>query len=530
MDSELIVRPGTSTPKSFFEDDIRFELNLGIALPLEFRSKKGRDKTKPYTAKARAATDNGNLYDVIIQTQSSEGGLKGNDEDVISILTTILADQVAENIKNGSFNRGTSELPDKVFVANETIRRRMGLKKNSVNKITRIINKLKNTKLKVKTSKFDATEKTFKKIEIEEPIIKGEGHLLHRTMSSNTSSDKGVRYLQLHSFIAESIVDKYVGIINAKEWRNLKTGPERKIFIFLSGKREFFGDNFAFSIMEILQVLCAEESSDPRKKVRVWLKDVKDKTNAFDFKLATDKASEGGVRIHINFNESFSSSKKELGTYEMLRTLYGDSLFNKLDFRPEDIDILKKEFCVPKDEVVTFGEYRVCPLELCIDIMLFQHVQTNYEITSFKGLAKTFYNHFLDESIKLPDSYRACFKERFEQIEKDAEKSRLDKERHEKEMFEKKEKERLSKSFDIQYELLCKTDSKFKKLIGKMADDVLANDKDPIKKNNPLYKKAYESQMKEVARKLFENGELYEHIKFEDVQMLEGTKEAFLIN
>ncbi len=520
---------GMQWPFPNINEDLKFELDLGLALPFRYHAELNEDQKKTYSASVTRNIDaaTGNLNLIQITTQSDEGPLQAVEQDVLAVLLTLGYSQ-AQFASNPVYNHFASSdefgTPNgsRIYYTLSEICRRLKLDVGSVTRVKKAIEKIKSQNITFKRSTYNAVSSKMSSSQGNTKIIIGDGRV-RMTDKKDTDSFKELFYVDLDKDIMSKLYQQYFSSIDQDQYLSLGAGTPRRLFIFLQSKRKTQGDEFLFSLDELVQLFGFDNRVRVKRAVLEVLEKVKNNVNIFDYTIQL-KNSDGRIKSKSdcsNFNVLIKfkvTTGIELKKYEKffqdLVDWYGEDNLAKEDIVEFDILNLKKELCSKyakaKNDKETyyysFGKNEVNVGEFIIDIVLFQIFHRSYKVESFKGLCKKLLSLLIEDQLELPEKYRLFLTDRLKEKQKKEDEIKI-KELEERSRKKKEEEDRL---FDESYktifnDFILNSDATKKQI---EAISIKELESEGYTSESLLFKSMVHLKMYEIGKKLFISGDL----------------------
>lgn len=515
IDHDLELTPESIAPGGVNDDRFKVEINLGLALPFKYYLTDDYDKTEEHKAIVRSVDDNGSVYMLEVTTQSNEGPLQAFENDVLLVLLTMAWDQRDRNKNSRDKMNGF-----RVYYTLAEVCRRLGLSENSRNKVARAIRKIKSQSMQTKNFAYNAHTGQIGLINEDTKIILKSGRVRVGATDVDFANYQDVFFVEFDSYIVKNLYDEYVSVISSDDYLALKSGPQRRVLIFLYSKRRKFGRQFLFSLEELAQVIGLQGSKKKRRQIGEYLGRIQESLNNFEFTIKKKR----GVQdwdIFITFQEkNLIEEKRERDPfYQDLLDYYGKSALNELDLKEIDILNMMREFNFRYQKesgkkTFAYGKENIDGAQFCIDVTLFQVLRCNYHITSsFKALAKSILTSMISGGLELPERYRHFVSKRAEDMRKKEVTEKIQTELAQKEEAKKVEFERLEKSFDKMYSDMIAKNKSFKKALETKARESLEGE--GVSEEDMMYKLSLEHRMRDLAKADFLSGDIlnYKTIK-----------------
>lgn len=490
-------------------DKFKVEINMGLALPCVFRPGDDFDLSRENRSIVKSSKKDGSLFMLEVSTQSNLGPLGANDNDVLTVLLTMAWEQRHQNADKKEERNGF-----RVYYTLAEICRRLSLSVNSSSNIARSIEKIKSQNMKLKNFIYNAGTKETGLAKEQTKIILKSGELTLGSSNADFKSYQKTFYIEFDSYIMKNMQDEYVSLIHTKEYLSLKSGPERRLLIFLNSKRKTFGNQVLFNLSELAQVLGIASSPNRRKMVGRYLTSTKDKLENFDFKIKkVSNQDDWHILVNFNSDQGLVDQKYEDSFYRELIEFYTPERIASIDLQEIDVINMRKEFDrqyekTTKNKTVSFGQDdEISPGELVIDIALFQVLMSGYNLTkSFKALARAILSRLSVGELELPEKYRQFVKRRNEDLKKEEAKKAIAKEIAKKKAREKKEEENLKNSFKLFYSDVLENNKTYLKNL-----ETRAKEKIDTSETELFYEARLKAIMKEIAQEEFLSGKILEN-------------------
>lgn len=505
-----VMQDGSDVAIKKKDDKFKVEINMGLALPCVFRPGEDFDITQENKAIVKSAKDDGSLLMLEVSTQSNLGPLGANDNDVLTVLLTMAWEQRHQNKNNKEERNGF-----RVYYTLAEICRRLSLSVNCSSNIAKSIEKIKSQNMKLKNFIYNAETKETGLAKEQTKIILKSGEITIGASDSDFKNYQKTFYVEFDSYIMKNMQDEYVSLIHTKEYLSLKSGPERRLLIFLNSKRKTFGDQFLFNLSELAQVLGISNSPNRRKMVGRYLNSAKKKLENFDYKIKKVSAQDDW-HILLSFEtQTVDMLEDKHGDkfYKALVEFYGPSKLASVDIQEIDVINLRKEFdrqyekAKDKSTVSFASQDDLSPGEVVIDIALYQVLISGYTITkTFKALAKAILSRFILGEIELPEKFRYFVTKRNELAEKDKVKDIINTEIEKKKEREMKETKNLEKSFSLFFNDVVASNKSYMKDLKIRAAGRIDLDED-----NLMFNTAINIEVQKIAKEEFFSGKILEN-------------------
>lgn len=498
------VSNAVKDPESF-----HVELNYGLALPFKFYIDESYDLSQEHKAQVTSIDPEGSIHRVEIATQSTLGPLGAFENDVLLVLLSMAKEQ-----RDQPYNTQAND-DYKVYFTYSEIAKRLGLvPKNWTSRIKSAIIKIKSQGIKAKNFSYNATSGEILMVSPDDPTQLIEtGTVKIGNKNSDFSSYQQVFYAIFDRFVFDNLYGQYRSVIQSNDYLKLKVGPQRRTFIFLSSKREKFGDSFSFALEELAMVLGLSGSKKRRRQIGEYLKRIENTLGNIEFNIKK-KRGEEDWDIWIDFYTAEMLDAPKLDPfYSNLIKFYGETFLARYDVQEIDILNMRKELIGPykkkmKSEVFSFQGEDLNPVEFAIDIALFQGYYHNYNITSLKGLTKKILESMYEDILELPDKFRYFVVGRVEQSKKEAQEEKMAQERAKREAEESERRALLDKSFDDVFKSLSKKNPTYMNVLRQKAEQKLIDEE---KREGPMLEQLREvfvqNQIRLIAREEWQSGE-----------------------
>ena len=503
---------------SFEAKDHRFkvEINLGLALPFKYYLTDDYDKAEEHKAIVRSVDDSGSVYMLEVTTQSNEGPLQAFENDVILVLLTMAWEQRNRNQNSREKMNGF-----RVYYTLAEVCRRLGLSENSRNKVARAIKKIKSQSMQTKNFAYNAHTGQIGLVNEDTKIILKSGRVRVGATDVDFANYQDVFFVEFDSYIVKNLYDEYVSVISSDAYLSLKSGPQRRVLIFLASKRKKFGDQFLFSLSELAQVIGLTGSSKRRRQIGEYLGRVQEKLKNFEYTIKKRREQDDwDIFVAFQVRELLEEKEERDPFHQDLIDFYGASSLAALDLNAIDIENIKREFNFKYEKQTgksefLYGKDKLDPAEFCLDITLFQVLKCGYQVTkSFKALAKVILNTMIAGGLELPEKYRYFVDKRAEEIRKKEVTEKIKTELTKKEEAKVVERERLNKSFDKMYVDMISKNKSFKSKLEERA--IAALNSEGIDPEDMMFKLTLEHKMREIAKVDFLNGDI---LNYKDLKL-----------
>ncbi|MEC7275671.1 MAG: hypothetical protein VXV96_05065 [Bdellovibrionota bacterium] len=508
VDHDLEFAPRTLDAGESADDRFKVEINLGLALPFKYYLTDDYDKTEEHKAIVRSVDKSGSVYMLEVTTQSNEGPLQAFENDVLLVLLTMAWEQRDRNRNSRDKMNGF-----RVYYTLAEVCRRLGLSENSRNKVARAIRKIKSQSMQTKNFAYNAHTGQIGLINEDTKIILKSGRVRVGATDVDFADYQDVFFVEFDSYIVKNLYDEYVSVISSDAYLSLKSGPQRRVLIFLYSKRKKFGDEFLFSLEELAQVIGLTGSKKRRRQIGEYLGRVQDNLKNFEFTIKK-KRGQSDWDIFVTFQgRSLIEAKEERDPfYQDLIEYYGEKDLRDLDIREIDVLNMRREFNFKYEKeagkkTFAYGKDEINPADFCLDITLFQVLRCNYHITkSFKALAKVILNSMINGGLELPEKYRHFVSKRADEKRKKEVTEKIQVELARKEEAKKVEIERLEKSFDKMYSDMISKNKSFRKSLETKARASLESE--GVDPEDMMYKLSLEHRMRDLAREDYLSGDI----------------------
>lgn len=495
------------------DNRFKVEINLGLALPFKYYITDDYDKTQENKAIVRSVNDDGSVYMLEVTTQSNEGPLQAFENDVLLVLLTMAWEQRDKNHNSKERKNGF-----RVYYTLAEVCRRLGLSENSRNKVARAINKIKSQKMLTKNFAYNALSGDIGLVSEDTRIILKSGRVRVGASDLDFGHYQDVFYIEFDSYIVKNLYDEYVSVINSDAYLSLKSGPQRRVLIFLYSKRKKFGNQFLFDLEELAQVVGLSGSNKRRRQINEYLQRICDVLNNFEFTLKKKRGVEDWSVLVCFKSQALEYESKD-PFYSALCEFYGVEKLKSLEIEKIDIENLKNEFNFKYQkeagkDYFLYGKDKIDPAEFAIDVTLFQVLVGGYKLTgSFKALSKVILSRMIDGGLELPEKYRHFVVARVEEEKKKEVDKKIACELHKKEEIRRVEKEKLEHSFDKLYGDMISKNKSFKDSLERRAVDALKGE--GLDETDMMYRLSLEHKMRDIAKVDFMNGDI---INYKDIK------------
>ncbi|MAE22085.1 MAG: hypothetical protein CMK92_06605, partial [Pseudomonas sp.] len=431
--------------------------------------------------------------------------------DVILVLLTMAWEQRDRNQNSRERMNGF-----RVYYTLAEVCRRLGLSENSRNKVARAIKKIKSQSMQTKNFAYNAHTSQIGLVNEDTKIILKSGRVRVGATDVDFANYQDVFFVEFDSYIVKNLYDEYVSVISSDAYLSLKSGPQRRVLIFLASKRRKFGDQFLFSLSELAQVIGLTGSKKRRRQIGEYLGRVQDNLKNFEFTIKKRREVDDWD-IFITFYEKDLLVEKEDRDpfFQDLLDDYGETSLSSLDLTEIDVVNFRSEFNrkyhkEAGKEVFLYGKEELDPAEFCIDVTLFQVIKCNYQVTkSLKALAKVILSSMINGNLELPEKYRHFVSKRAEDGRKKEISDKIKQELVKKTEAKKEELEKLSKSFDKMYNDMIKNNKSFKKRLEERAKEALVSE--GVSEQDMMFMLSLEHKMREMAKIDFLNGDILDY-------------------
>ena len=490
------------------ERDNRFkvEINLGLALPFKYYVTDDFDKTKENKAMVRSIGEDGSVYMLEVTTQSNDGPLQAFENDVLLVLLTMAWEQRDRN-KNSKEKRNGF----RVYYTLAEVCRRLGLSENSRNKVARAIKRIKSQNLTTKNFAYNSLSGDVALVNEETKIILKSGRVRVGQTDVDFGHFQDVFFIEFDSYIVKNLYDEYVSVINSDAYLSLKSGPQRRVLIFLYSKKKKFGNSFVFDLEELAQVVGLSESKKRRRSVGEYLERIKKVIPGLEYTIKKKRGVDDWS-ILIEFKTAEIEFEKDFPFYQALCESYSKEALQKLDLQKIDFENMINEFSFKyekdaKKKTFLYGRDELPAAEFCIDVTLFQILVGGYPLTkSFKALAKSILNRMALGGLELPEKYRRFVYERNEEAKKKEVTQKIQNERTKKEMQREQELERLDQSFSKMYNDMLKNNKSFRENLTSRAAESLKSE--GVEEGSMMYNLNLQGKMRDIAKDDFMRGDI----------------------
>ena len=489
------------------DDKFKFEVNLGLALPSKFRVSKEFDRSKEFVSLVKSVAEDGSVGMLKIKTQSNKGPLGGFDNDVLTVLLSMAWEQRERNLRNGVNQNGY-----RVYYTLYEICRRLGLKEGSAIHVSESISKISSQNLVLNNFIYKSDEKKAIKNIQETKIILKKGRVTVADGVGEMDDYTSFFYVEFDSNVISNLYSDYVSVLNSSKYLSLKSGPYRRIYVFLTSKKKNFGCQYVFSLSELSQVLGLEESP-PRKQrefVGQYLKKVSEELKSFKYVIQKEKGKNAWTVLIQHFDQVELLPKEHDPFYAALIRFYGQEKLDSLQLQEVDILNIKEEFenkyRAEKENVYfSFQNEQINAAEFVLDIALFQVLRRGYRLTSsFKALAKHILKVLLNNHLEIPEKYRYFLYKRIEQEDRLKEKEVLLIEKKKRDEKKEEEKKKLEQAFlDFYRNIVMKNKGQMSRYKEKAELEI---QEEGTTKDDMMFGLLVDTRIESLARRDFDNG------------------------
>ncbi|MCR9204980.1 MAG: hypothetical protein NXH75_10405, partial [Halobacteriovoraceae bacterium] len=490
------------------DDRFKVEINLGLALPFKYYLTDDYDKTEEHKAIVRTVDASGSVYMLEVTTQSNEGPLQAFENDVLLVLLTMAWEQRDRNKNSRDKMNGF-----RVYYTLAEVCRRLGLSENSRNKVARAIKKIKSQSMQTKNFGYNAHTGKIALVNEDTKIILKSGRVRVGATDVDFANYQDVFFVEFDSYIVKNLYDEYVSVISSDAYLSLKSGPQRRVLIFLYSKRKKFGDQFLFSLEELAQVIGLQGSKKKRRQIGEYIGRIQERLHNFEFTIKKKRGvQDWDILVTFQQKDLLEEKQDRSPFFQDLLDDYGQSKLAELDLREIDIDNMLREFGRRYEketgkDTFAYGKEKIDAAQFCLDVTLFQVFRCNYHITSsFKALAKSIMGSMISGSLELPEKYRHFVSRRAEDKRKKDVSEEIQNELSKKKQAKKVEMERLDKSFDKMYTDMISKNKSFRKTLEVKAVDALKEE--GIAEGDMIFQLSLEHKMRDLAKADFLNGDI----------------------
>jgi hypothetical protein len=498
------------------DNRFKYELNLGLALPAKFRADKDYDVTKEHSSLVKSVNEDGSVAMIKIKTQSNEGPLGGFDNDVLTVLLTMAWEQKEYNQKNKLNQNGY-----RVYYTHYEICRRLGLKEGSAGYVSESINKISSQNLTLNNFAYTTIDKKAIRKDEQTKIILKKGRVSLADASQEMDEYTSYFYVEFDNFVVKNLYNDYVSVLNSKKYLSLKTGPTRRVFVFLSSKRKIFGNRFLFDLQELSQVLGIYESTPKKQRELVgkYLTSVVNELNSITFVIEKQRGK-NSWSILVQFIEDIELLEQESNLdpfYKSLVGYYGEKSLEKLGLQEADIINFRTEFegkyRAGKGNLdFIFQGEQINPAEFSIDLAMFQVIKKFYPVTkSFKALAKAILSAVLGGVYEIPEGYRFYLTKKLQNMSKKREKVILEEEKQKQVILKTEESRKLDKAFLDFYKNIVQKNKRQMNNYREKAKMLL--EMDNVEADNMMYGILLESKVEYLAKEDFNSGNVMDMVQ-----------------
>jgi hypothetical protein len=498
------------------DNRFKYELNLGLALPAKFRADKDYDITKEHSSLVKSVNEDGSVAMIKIKTQSNEGPLGGFDNDVLTVLLTMAWEQKEYNQKNKLNQNGY-----RVYYTHYEICRRLGLKEGSAGYVSESIDKISSQNLTLNNFAYTTIDKKAIRKDEQTKIILKKGRVSLADASQEMDEYTSYFYVEFDNFVVKNLYNDYVSVLNSKKYLSLKTGPTRRVFVFLSSKRKIFGNRFLFDLQELSQVLGIYESTPKKQRELVgkYLTSVGNELNSITFVIEKQRGK-NSWSILIQFIEDIELLELESNLdpfYKNLVDYYGEKSLEKLGLQEADIINFRTEFegkyRAGKGNLdFIFQGEQINPAEFSIDLAMFQVIKKFYPVTkSFKALAKAILSAVLGGVYEIPEGYRFYLTKKLQNMSKKREKIILEEEKQKQVILKTEESRKLDKAFLDFYKNIVQKNKRQMNNYREKAKMLL--EMDNVEADNMMYGILLESKVEYLAKEDFNSGNVMDMVQ-----------------
>ena len=487
------------------QSQFRFEVNLGLALPFKYYLDGDPSQYSTNKASVKTVKEDGSFYHVEVETSSERGPMQGMENDVLLVLLTMASEQ-------GGIS-GSSDSTARVYYTVSEVCRRLNLSIGTSTTVKNAIANIKSQKIRTKNFGYDATSGKMAQTSLDTNLVVTSGKVRKADAIKGLTDAQEMFFIEFSTHVIGNLYDQYVGVISPSEYLGLRSGPQRRVLIFLRSKKKRFGDHFVFRLSELAQVLGISNSGKKRRQIREYLLRIVESEIELSFDIKKIKG-EDDWDIVIDFNEI---NKTPETFYDLLVSEYGQESLNHIDVRDIDVLNMVSEFAKKYEKVHGLETYSyhsedINVGEFVIDLALFQVFNTGYSLTKgLRPLGRAILNRLVDGEVEFPDGYRYFLRRRIKEKQKQLVQMKIDQERERKLQEEEDMKRKLDVSFEKVYSTLV-TDNKaaVEKLRTMARKNVLERENASSEEEVMMFNLFLENEMQSIAREYFESGRIME--------------------
>ena len=524
---------------NYSNDDFKYELDLGLALPFRYNCS-DEDLKKIHAAKVAKNIDTtGKIKFLKVTTQSDEGPLQAVENDVLLALLTMAYDQ-RHSIKTYSFDNDI-QTGTRVYFTYAEICRRLGIDSGNSGRVKKAIQRIKSQKLSFKQWDYSPGSDKFHDQSTNTSIILRDGDM-KVSRNRNVDTFQQVYYVDLDPFIVNNLFKNYFSTIDQSQYLALPAGSARRLLIFLQSKKKNYGDNFTFELEEIIQILGYDSHERPKRAAMKVLEKVHKSLGNFDYTITEKrkgyqyKSDFTNYTVLICFKETIKMIPKYEPFYQALCDWYGEDVLQGADILEIDVISTVKEITskyskeTGGDTTYKFNKNEINAGEFIVDVVLFQKFTTNYKVESFKGFCKAMGTKLVSGIFELPDRYRLFVVGRLEDKKKNMDLEILTELQNKKRHKEEEEEKLFDESYSKLFNEMIMTSETTKKIIGGRASEQMNKEKielerDGIFEGSSIYKAEHQRRMYSIGKEMFISGELTE-IRGGSNKAISGTESS----
>jgi len=474
--------------------------------------------------------NDGSMTEIDISATSSRGEvLTSRHHNVINALFNFLIDEyINESQKKGDRLNFKDFSIDKIYPSNIDIIRLCNLSADSNSWINKILEELKDIKMKTIERSWTASNKSFIPRQNEGAIIQNIAQVSVTKKVGTKFITAAAREIRLHPFFMKQAKETCFFLVRNDHIRKL-SGKEKRLYIYLLARKAILGNKFAVDAESIADMLSINNEKRMRELIQREMIKLQEKIVGIDFEFTRDRTPEGFKKLQmiVDFDPK---DEVKVDTFDYFKSYYSEEFLDQDDiqlskFNYQNLISEASRFCEKEEIQLTIsldGKKQISTIDYVLDIALFQVKKGNAIKKSFKAFVMTLLKLYKTNEMNIPSGYKKFVIDRVLDIEKEKteENNRLL-------LIAKRKKEeedqaKLHQSFLVQFNFLMETDPEFLKIITQKAiDSITSNSSEPWDSNSPFYDMAIQAEIPIVAKKMFLAGDMYAHKKFEkaDIQL-----------
>jgi hypothetical protein len=488
--------------------DLSIEINFGLAMGFSSRNTKD---PKPRKVVVKTCSPDGSYAFLEMESVSPKGVLGSLDTDVLNAIITIASEQ--HESKSSVRKQETSSGSLRIYFSLSDICRILGLDpRNMTSFVKESLEKLSSIDVSEKIFKHNASASKIYTEQVSYRAISDFGHYRGGHTNKDIGDFKSIFYLTFHPLVSERI-RKGTASANRALYNGVKSGIEKRILSFLEAKEALFGPTYTFEVDELAVVLGFDHQTAYRKRdsIRKHLENLKVETKLFDY---TFHKIDGRLNICIEHSSEVLKleQKFEDEFFSELVYYYGIDDLTKIDFTEEDLSVLRSELKgkflqSTGSEQFTFHKMEINPIELAVDLALYQVLKCNYQLKRGpRFFAKMLFEKLCTDEASFPNGYKYFVTKRNNDKRREIEAEKIRNALINQKNFEEEENRKFEIGFEKLWNNYSKNQPEIISALMAKAEELYKDDSDIS--NSLLKSMLIEQKAKDMAKEIYKNGKL----------------------